>query len=146
MKFTWGTGIFVFLALFLIACAVFIIFASRQHVNLVYKDYYEKGVDYSEQMRVNGRSKLYSRSINISSTNEYLLVNIEETLAAKIDSGNVLMYRPSDSAKDIQVRVEAGQKNIQFRKHDLLNGRYILKFTWFMEGIKYEVDRPVNVQ
>ena len=56
MKFNWGTGIFMFLALFLLASAAFIIFAVRQDVNLVHKDYYEKGVDYTEQMNVNSRS------------------------------------------------------------------------------------------
>jgi hypothetical protein len=124
----------------------FIIFASRQHVNLVYKDYYEKGVDYSEQMKVDARSKQFSSLINISSTNDFLLVNIEESLAANIDSGNMHLYRPSDSKKDIKIPVEAGLKNMQFRKQDLIHGRYILKFTWYSEGLRYEVDHPLNVQ
>ena len=97
-------------------------------------------------MKVDARSKQFSRSIDISSTNEYLLVKTEASLAAKIDSGTMHLYRPSDSTKDIIVPVEAGQKNMEFRKQELLNGRYILKFTWYMEGIRYEVDRPVNVR
>ena len=48
MKFNWGTGIFTFIIIFLLLCVAFIIFAVRQGVNLVHDDYYEKGVDYSE--------------------------------------------------------------------------------------------------
>lgn len=146
MKFNWGTGIFLFLALFLAGSAVFIIFASRQQVNLVHKDYYEKGVDYSEQMKVDARSKPFCQSIGINSTNKAMVIEIEQSLASTIDSGTMYMYRPSDKTKDIKVPVIAGLKNIQFQKEDLISGRYILKFTWYTKGVKYEVDRPVNVR
>lgn len=146
MKFTWGTGIFLFLALFLTASAAFIIFASRQKVNLVHKDYYEKGVDYSEQMRVNERSKLYAHSISHKSDADFFEVAIEASLAEKIDSGKMYMYRPSDSKHDVTLPVTAGISTVKFKKTDLANGRYILKFTWYAEGLRYEIDRPVNIQ
>jgi len=146
MKFTWGTGIFLFLVLFLAGSAAFIVFAARQKVNLVHKDYYEKGVDYSEQMRVNERSKPYVHSLNLQNETEFFLVTIESALAEKVDSGSMYMYRPSDSKRDITLPVPSGTSLVQFKKSDLINGRYILKFTWYTKGVKYEVDRPVNIQ
>lgn len=146
MKFTWGTGILIFLIVFLGACAVFIVFASRQQVNLVHKDYYEKGVDYSQQMKVDARSKPFARSINTSISNNTFVVKLADTLAEKIDSGSILMFRPSDKTKDITMAVAAGMKQFEFDKSELINGRYILKFTWYTNGIKYEIDKPVNVQ
>ncbi|WP_167609810.1 FixH family protein [Maribellus sediminis] len=145
-KFTWGTGIFLFLVLFLAASAVFIVFASKQQVNLVHKDYYEKGVDYSEQMRVIERSKPYNHSITINTDNDFLNVAIASELAAKIDSGSMYLYRPSDKEQDITASVSAHSSSVQFKKADLINGRYILKFSWYTDGTKYEVSRPVNVQ
>lgn len=146
MKFTWGTGIFLFLALFLAGSAVFIIFASRQQVNLVHSNYYEKGVDYSEQMRMNKRSKPFVNALETHSTKALFLVNIQQSLAEKIDSGSVLMFRPSDKDKDISALLPAHATQVKFDKRELISGRYILKFTWYSEGLKYEVDRPVNVQ
>lgn len=146
MKFTWGTGIFLFLAVFLLASAAFIIFASRQQVNLVHSDYYEKGVDYSEQMRVNERSKPFVHSLKVNSTNNQFIVSMEESLAQKIDSGTVLMFRPSDKTKDVSAKVIPGTTKLEFDKESLLNGRYILKFTWHSKGLRYEIDQPVNVQ
>ncbi|WP_167617687.1 FixH family protein [Maribellus sediminis] len=145
-KFTWGTGIFLFLVLFLAASAVFIVFASKQQVNLVHKDYYEKGVDYSEQMRVIERSKPFNHSITINTDNDFLNVAIASELAAKIDSGSMYLYRPSDKEQDITASVSAHSSSVQFNKADLINGRYILKFSWYTDGTKYEVSRPVNVQ
>ena len=145
-KFTWGTGIFLFLVLFLTASAAFIIFAARQQVNLVHQDYYEKGVDYSEQMRVNERSKPFLHALSVNSTNEFFIVSIEESLAEKIDSGTVLMFRPSDKTKDVSARLLAKSSKMEFNKQALMHGRYILKFTWYVDGIRYEIDQPVNVQ
>ncbi len=146
MKFTWGTGIFLFLVIFVAAALAFVVFASRQKVNLVHKNYYEKGVDYSEQMRVDERSKPYARSLSIENEGDFLIVNIEAELAEKLDSGSFQMYRPSDSRKDIFLTVNAKTQQIQFDKNDLINGRYVLKFTWYLDGVKYEIDRPVNIQ
>lgn len=145
-KFTWGTGIFLFLVLFLAGSAVFIIFASRQTVNLVHKDYYEKGVDYSEEIKVKERSKEFLDALDIQTTNESLLVNIAPEVAAKIDSGSMYLYRPSDSKEDITLTLEEPTSQVSFQKSELKNGRYILKFTWYNEGVKYQIQRPVNVQ
>ncbi len=150
MKFNWGTGIFLFLVVFLAACGVFIYFAMSQQVNLVHKDYYEKGVDYSQQMKVIERSKPYSRSIKTASTNDFFRIDVDDFLATKIDSGSVQMFRPSDKTKDLTTHFttddKTAQLHFQFDKRALLSGRYILKFTWFMEGEKYEINQPVNVQ
>lgn len=150
MKFNWGTGILIFLIIFLLACAAFIIFASRQQENLVHKDYYEKGVDYSEQMKVDARSKPYMHSIETKSTDQLFIVVINDALVTKMDSGTIHMFRPSDKTKDIKssfIMYNKGDSDqFQFDKKALLNGRYILKLTWYMEGAKYEVRQPVNVQ
>lgn len=146
MKINWGTGIFIFLTLFLMASAGFIIFAVNQDVNLVHEDYYEKGVDYTDQMNVNARSVQYKNALTVGSQNDFFLIDIEESLAARIDSGNVLMFRPSSSKNDISIRLNKLAKTVQIPKEELLNGRYILKFSWYSGGLRYELDRPVNIQ
>ena len=146
MKFNWGTGIFIFLILFVAGGVGFVIFTLQYDVNLVHKDYYEKGVDYSEQMRMDTRSTAFKNAIQVNSDDKYLVVKIEESLASKIDSGNVLLFRPSDSKRDISISVKKKSSNISFSKTDLIKGRYILKFSWYSEGIEYEIDRQVNIQ
>lgn len=145
MKFNWGTWILVILILFLIACAVFITFAMRQDVNLVHKDYYEKGVDYSEQMHINARSQQFKSDFKVTNQKDFLEVNIEESLSAKIDSGKVLMFRPSNSKQDILYDLNAKSNIVNLPKENLVSGRYILKVSWYSEGLKYEIDQDVNV-
>ena len=42
VKFNWGTGVVIFLLLFLAAIITFVVFAFHQDVNMVHQDYYEK--------------------------------------------------------------------------------------------------------
>ena len=146
MKFNWGTGIFIFLIVFLLACAAFIIFAFNQDVNLVYKDYYEKGVDYTEQMNVEERSAKYTKALQVQLKDEFLIVDFTKLLVSEIDSGNVLLYRPSSSKQDLNFSLNSSGNSLKIPKQDLVAGRYILKFFWYSEGLKYEIDKPVNIQ
>jgi len=146
MKFNWGTGILIFLILFLAACAAFIIFAMRQDVNLVHKDYYEKGVDYTEQMNADARSTQFSDKIQIDYNDEYLLIDFEESLVANIDSGKVLLYRPSNSKQDVLFPMTFSENVIKIPKENLITGRYILKISWYSKSLKYDIDKPVYIQ
>lgn len=128
------------------ACGVFIIFAVKQDVNLVHKDYYEKSTDYSEQMKINQRSAAFKDNLEIINLDKYLVVSIEESLSAKIDSGEITLFRPSDRRYDVSRPLEKQSTKITFQKEELLNGRYILKFHWYSKGLKYQVDKPIIIQ
>lgn len=146
MKFNWGTGILIILILFLIACAVFITFAMRQDVNLVHRDYYEKGVDYTDQMDVNARSAVLTDSIQVLLKDDYLQVDFEKSIVSKLDSGKVLLYRPSSSKMDITFPMIFTENSLNINRSNMASGRYILKLSWYSKGLKYEIDKPVIIR
>ena len=145
MKFNWGTGILIFLILFLLAAGLFIGFAMRQEVSLVHEDYYEKGVDHSQQMLVEARSAQYQNDIGTEFLNGALQVVIKSSLASEMDSALFHLYRPSDSKYDIQSSFEASGNPLIIPGDELISGRYILKVYWVLDGLKYEVDQAVFV-
>ena len=146
MKFNWGTGILLVLVLFLAASATFIIFALNQDVNLVHKDYYEKGVDYSEQMKVISRSEPFAGKIETHIAETGLQIRLDSLLTTEIDSGKIVLYRPSGKDFDLEFQMEKNKTDFQFAAENLIGGRYILKVSWFADGLKYEVDKQVVVE
>lgn len=145
MKFNWGTGILIFLILFLLACGLFIGFAMRQDVSLVHEDYYEKGADHSRQMNVDARSVQYQNAISTKFHEGILKIDMKSSLTAKMDSAHFHLYRPSDSKYDIQEFFEASEVPILIPGEALITGRYILKVYWVWEGLSYEVDQSVFI-
>jgi hypothetical protein len=145
MKFNWGTGILIFLILFLLACGLFIGFAMRQDVSLVHEDYYEKGADHSQQMLVEARSAQYKNAIETQMKEGVLLIDIEASLATKMDSARFHLYRPSDSKYDILETFEASEQPLIIPGEELIPGRYILKVYWSWDGLNYEIDQSVFI-
>lgn len=146
MKFNWGTGIFIVIVLFLTVCAAFIIFALNQDINLIHKDYYEKGVDYSDQLDVINRSEAFKDKISAQVSPNGISVKIDSLVASKIDSGLIYLYRPSGKDFDLEFPLKKNQSEFQIGSDKLIEGRYILKFSWHYNALKYEVDKPVIVE
>lgn len=146
MKFNWGTGILIFIILFLLAAALFIIFAMRQRVELVHEDYYERGVDYSSQMDVEKRSAPYQESLQAVQREGTLQISLTDSVALACDSARIQLYRPSDNQLDVNMPYDPGRGALVISREDLVPGRYILKLSWYSEGLKYEADRTLNIQ
>ncbi len=145
MKFNWGTGIFTFLALFLMAAAAFIIFAFRQDVNLVHKDYYQKGVDYNEQIDIDARSAIYAGKLENHMEENGLFLGLNDVNAIASDSGGVVIYRPSDSRLDLKMNMMPGKTSLTVPGNLLYTGRYIATLYWYTEGLRYEVVETIFV-
>lgn len=141
IKFNWGTGIFIFLALFLLASAGFIIYAFHQKVNLVHRDYYEKGNDYTGEMDIKARSACFNALISISEISDSVKISFPAELDGKIDSGNVLFYRPSDMNLDVSHKFSAIGNHLALSGKGLVAGRYIIRIKWFTNAKAYEVDK-----
>jgi hypothetical protein len=141
MKFNWETGIGLFLMLFLIALISFVIFAWHQDVNLVHKDYYEKGVDYSAQIDKEARSVPFTELIGIDELQDSVRIRFPRELAERIDSGKVMFFRPSDHNLDLTCTMQFRDSLLGFEKKQMISGKYIVKMTWFSGGIDFEVDK-----
>jgi nitrogen fixation protein FixH len=146
MKLNWGTGIVIFLSLFMAALISFVVFAWRQDVNLVYKNYYEKGVDYSARMEVDKRSAAFSEQISFEMLSDSVKILFSENLASAIESGNVMFFRPSDHHKDISLPIVLRDSIFTISKSNLISGRYIVKISWLTGGIEYEVDKTCIIK
>lgn len=146
MKFNFGTGIAIFLILFLAAIITFVMFAHRQDVNLVHRNYYEKGTDHSRQMQKEARSAAFNGQIEVSDDGNFIRVVFQPGLAATLKSGEVTFYRPSDHLKDVTVPLQLRGNVFLHEKADLVPGRYIIRINWTAGELDYEVEKPLIVK
>lgn len=145
MKFNWGTGILIFLILFLLAGGFFIAFAMRQEVSLVHENYYERGVDHSDQIKVQERSAPFADALYTRQDESSLFVGVKEDQAALMDSAFLLLYRPSDQNLDLDFPFEPLRGELVIPMEELHTGRYILKLHWSSGGLKYETENTVVI-
>lgn len=146
MKFTIGSGVAIFLILFVSAMIGFAIFASRLDVNMVHKDYYERGVDHSQQIALERRSVEFASLIHIGLEGEWINVLIDEPLAAEASEIKLVFYRPSDSKLDKSFAIELIDGKAILSSTGLAVGRYNAIVNWQMSGQHYEIEKMVIVE
>ncbi len=145
MKFSWGTGILIFLIMFLTACGIFIVFAVSQKNSLVHKNYYERGADYSRQMEINKRSVKYQKTIYFQDKAQQISISFPDNFSEDLKTGEILFFRPSDISKDLKVEMKP-IKNIQLvDKINLIKGRYLVKFSWQSDA-EYYIEKELFVK
>jgi len=131
MKFNWGTGILIFIILFLLAISSFVFYSTTQIVNLVEDDYYPKELAYDKQMEKMRNYKNSDINIVIRKTSDHIMIEYKGLLPDDSLQGTVLIYRPSDYRKDIKIPMQINDTGYQFiARAPLLSGKYIIKFDW----------------
>ncbi len=146
IKFNWGTGITVFIALFLLANA-FVIYKSFQQKNdLVAEEYYPQGLEYQKQIDRFANSNSLSAKIVIADSKDGLVITYPGELKGKNIKGEVIFFRPSDENADFHDSISFDTAMIQLIPHHMLiNGKYIAKFFWKMDGKEYAHECYVRV-
>ncbi len=139
MKITWGTGLAIWLVVFVLAILTFVAFAFTQDVNLVHKEYYQKGVDFDNERAMRERAKLEDYRFLIAQNKETINISIEEDYFLGITDVEAYFYRPSDRHKDIRFPFQSSILNVSSKK--LIKGKYDLKISWKKNGEDYLLEK-----
>jgi len=146
IKFNWGTGIFIVIALFLLANAVVIFKSLQQKNDLVTEEYYPQGLEYQKQIERFAKANALSSKISITETAQDLLITYPVEMKGKEIKGEVIFFRPSDENADFQdsIRFDSGMvQRVPLTK--FMKGKYVAKFFWMMDGKEYANENTFRV-
>lgn len=137
ITFNWGTGIFIFLMIFLITIFSFIYFSYQQQTDLVEEDYYPKEIEYQKQIEKMNNLKLLGEEIIADKTSEVVVLSFPDAHKDNI-KGKIFIYRPSDAALDTEMEIVADENNQQLiATNNFKDGKFIFKINWTSEGKEY---------
>lgn len=126
MKINWGHKL-VFFTLLFMSFIVFMVYKlSKQHVDLVDKNYYEKGVKYQEEINKYDLSKNVNATIDFNELAQTIQFSANTNLKGKVN-----FYRPSNSNDDFSVPFETDSLNTFFYKtENIKKGNWKVIFEW----------------
>ena len=139
MKINWGTGLTIWLVVFVTAILTFVAFAFSQDVNLVHQEYYQKGVDFDNERAMRDRAKLEDYKFSVAQNKKTVNISIEEDYFLGITDVEAYFYRPSDRHKDIRFSFESSMLSVSTTK--LIRGKYDLKISWKKDGKDYLLEK-----
>ena len=146
MKFNWGTGIFIFLVLFILGIIAFYVYITNLDIKLVEDNYYEKELAYQQKIdKINNTASLGS-GIEIIQDTGILVIQFPSIDPGLKPEGSVWFYRPSDPEKDFTVALQLNdslQQVFDISKMD--KGRWVIKLDWFMGEKEYYFEEGVVI-
>jgi len=145
-KFNWGTGIFMFIGLFLLSMAALIYFSLQERFDLVETEYYPQSLEYQKQIDRIAVTGQLSEKILISQQQDHLTVKFPVELKGKEVKGQIYMFRPSDQDADFTDSLKIDTSLVQrIPVSKLKAGRYIAKISWSMDGKEYYFEEGVRI-
>ena len=146
LKWNWGTGITVFIIFFLLMNVVVIIFAYGEKVDLVTPNYYEKELKYQEEIEAQQKTLDLTEKINVEYQSEVLIIQLPKKFSVKELEGNILLYRPSDSSKDVKIALQPDSTGTQLvPTAGLSKGFWKVKINWLFENGSYSDEKSIFI-
>lgn len=147
MKFTWGTGIFIFIAIYIISMVSFAIFFNQEDADLVSEDYYPREEQYQNDIDKLNNTNFLKNSLEISQNEQFVSILFPTDFKNKSTSGEVYMYRPSDKEMDITNQfILDSTLSVNISKQVLSKGRYEIKIDWNDSEKSYLHSSSINVR
>lgn len=145
-KFSWGTGIVIAIIIFVVVVLAQTIYLMNQKVDLVEEDYYKKGIEYQKDIDVQKKSRELSEPIRFDFNGQYLIIDFPKELTEEKLSGEILLYRPSDSGLDIKLPVSTDSLSQIIPVSNLKKGFWRVKLKWQYDGQDYYDETSFRIE
>ncbi len=130
----WGKGIAIALGAFVIFILVLAIKLMSTNVDLVTPDYYDREINYSQEMDAVQNSEDLKEKIALNSIEGYLAIRIPDDLNVK--NLEVKLIRNNNDKLDRNYKI-ANTKTFLIDKKELVAGRYDAELLYTINGEKY---------
>jgi hypothetical protein len=130
MKLNWGHKLVFFAVLFMLFVVYMVYRISIQKVDLVDKNYYEKGVRYQEEINKYQAASFVNPSIEFSSVEKKLTFKANTPL-----KGMLYFYRPGDEKMDFEKPFELDANNqFIYNTSSITRGNWKVIFEWTLQN------------
>jgi hypothetical protein len=142
----WGYKILVGYGIF-VAGMMFLVFKSaNQTTDLVTSDYYAKELKYQDRIEQSKRTGNLSASVVCKMVNNELEITFPNDFLGKVIGGDVLLYCPSDSKKDIAQPFNLKDSNVyKMTIPAIYKGLHEIQINWVVDGKSYYYEEKIFI-
>ena len=144
----WPFAIIAFFALFITGMAVFIVFATRNRMELVRSDYYEQEIRFQQQIDREDRTRRLraEAAISYDAARGEITIVLPSTHAGRPASGRIEFYRPSDASLDRGLQLTVNSEGVQrVDARQLRFGLWKVRIFWTVDNQEFFLDRTIVV-
>lgn len=130
-----------------VALILTLVFLSYgQKVELVSKDYYAQELKYQDKIDAINNTNALSSSIDHKIDASSILLSINPELNKAGLSGSINFFRPSDSSKDVKIKMNFVNDQQVISKSTLEHGTYKMQLSWTSNGKNYYKEEVIYIE
>lgn len=146
-KNLWPIGLTVFIIAFLLFSIATVFWAASRSEDLVDEDYYQKGIEYQNEINIRSRTEKLPLKPEIEYSGNRLMIAFPLELSSMLQGGNVHLYRVSDKSLDRDYSLTLNRDGRQIiDASDLKQGNWEIDLTWFMADLQYKMKQDLIIQ
>ncbi|HRO07597.1 MAG TPA: FixH family protein [Saprospiraceae bacterium] len=139
MRINWGTGIGIFIVVFITTLAYVLYKSTQYKESLVVDKYYEEDLAYQQVMNKKQNTAELPQKIKLKyAESEKKIIIIFPTDSLHSIEGSILMYNPVSDKLDVKYEYNLGLDSMYIiPTADLKTGKYRIKIDWQRGDKKY---------
>lgn len=146
MKFNWGTGITIFISMFIIFILSFVFTAAYTHTDLYAEDYYQQELDYQTTIDAKQNAQKFAEDVYLSQGTQSIVVHLPESIDWSKTEGAVHLYRANDASQDKTYKISTENSKMMIPKNNLNDGKFYVKIAWKNEGKDYLITKEIVLE
>jgi len=134
---SWGKKITVLYLSFVALIVTLVVLCFGQKVELETKDYYAQEIKFQDKIDAISNEKNLASTITHQLQGTQIILNADSSLVSKDFEGTINFYRPSDSSKDMNLKMNFTNNQQIINTSTLIHGVYKMQLSWLSNGTKY---------
>jgi hypothetical protein len=134
---SWGKKITVLYLSFVALIVTLVVLCFGQKVELETKDYYTQEIKFQDKIDAISNEKNLASTITHQLQGNQIILNADSSLVSKDFEGTINFYRPSDSSKDMNLKMNFTNNQQIINTSAMVHGVYKMQLSWLSNGINY---------
>ena len=141
----FGVKITILYISFVVLILTMVCMCYGQTVELVSSDYYAQEIKFQDKINATNNEKNLRASIDHTLTGKTIILSIDSVLLSEDFNGTVTFFRPSDSSKDVKLKMNFVTNKQIINTDKLIHGAYKLQLTWISNSKKYYKEEVIFI-
>ncbi|MGE0567389.1 MAG: FixH family protein [Bacteroidia bacterium] len=141
----FGVKIVAFYLGFVALIITLVVLSFKQDVDLVATDYYAQELKYQDRIDATNNANSLGTSIEHMVNAKGVTLKINPDILTSDFEGSVYFYRPSDSDKDLKLKLAFEEYEFIVPQSKLTKGHYKMQLHWKSGGKNYYKEEVINI-
>ena len=134
---SWGKKITILYLSFVALIVTLVVLCFGQKVELESKDYYSQELKFQNKIDAISNEKNLASTFSHEINGNQFILKADSSLFGKGFEGTINFFRPSDSSKDLKIKMNFSNNQQIIPTDKLIHGVYKMQLTWVSNGVSY---------